>query len=539
MKRVKLTKRELINEIKRLKIKINKLESSGKIIKKNIRNFNYRLNPHKPQEIEDILIKTSHDLRERVKELGCLYNVSNILNEPKLPPEKLYPKILNAIISSYQYPGITACRLQLENKKYKTNHYRHTIWNQKNPILFHGKKIGELEVCYLEKRPTIDEGPFLKEERNLITSISQILSRFIERKKVKDELQQSESRFRTLIEKAPVAISLARKGVYVYANRMFLQMFGFNNINELKGKPEIEQFAPQCRKEITKRTLLREKRVPVPDVYESVGLNRKGIQFPIHIAVARVDLAEGPASIGFFTDITERNRANADLKESREQLKNFAAHLQSVREEERVYISRELHDNLGQNLTALRIDLYRMIKKLTEENTKDNLGQFISQAEGMIYIVDSTIQLVRTIARELRPSVLDDLGLLAAIEWQIGEFIKRSGINCNLITTLKKIEIDKTHSVGVFRIIQESLTNVIRHSRATNVKIRIKENEFYTSIEIEDNGCGIKESNINSTKSLGLLGMRERAFLFGGELIIKKKKVKGTKLILTIPKIKK
>lgn len=519
---------------------------------KKIRNTKKEINKSKPvknntinkanskqKKVYDILKSTTHNLNERVKELNCLYSISNILNEPRLPAEKIYNRILKVIISSYQYPEITVVKLLVDGNEYKTKYFKETIWKQSKPIIVRNKKIGELEICYLKKCRKADEGPFLKEERHLINSIVQLLSQFIGRKRIENALQQSESRFRTLIEKAPVAITLSRNGLHLYTNKMFLKLYGFKNSSELNGKPVLEQFAPQCRDEISNRTNRRKQNLPVPDVYESVGLNKNGLQFPVYIKVARVNFEDGPASIGFFSDITERKKAEYEIRESREQLKNFAAHLQTIREEERTYLSRELHDNLGQSLTALRIDLHNVITDILEKNVSGDLSNIIKQSYDLISIIDSTIQSMRDIARELRPSILDNLGLLAAIEWQIREFSKRSGMKCRLITTLNKINVEAKHSIGIFRIIQESLTNVLRHSKATMVSINIFEKETNTIIVIKDNGCGINKNDISSSKSLGLLGMRERALIFGGELLIKGFKTSGTKITIKIPITKK
>jgi|WetSurMetagenome_2_1015567.scaffolds.fasta_scaffold32923_4 signal transduction histidine kinase len=391
------------------KVKVNKEKMQGNQSLITEKTISYG----KSSKAEVILKKISHDLGERIKELSCLYKISNILNNSSLLTEDTFSKIIEVIIPSYQYPEITAAKLTLGDDEYKTDNFKSTPWKQTSPLLIKKKSIGKLEVVYLKKRPDIYEGPFLKEERHLINSITQLIVQYIIRKK-----------------------------------------------------------------------------------------------------------------------------AESELTESREQLKNFAAHLQTIREEERTYISRELHDNLGQSLTAMRIDLHNIITDLSEKNESNVLENIIKQSHNLISIIDSTIQTVRNIARELRPSILDNLGLLAAIEWQIREFSKRSGMKCRLVTSLNKIDIETKHSIGVFRIVQESLTNVLRHSKATEVTIKIFEKEANTVIEIKDNGCGINESEINSTKSLGLLGMRERALIFGGELLVKGEKAVGTKIFLKIPIIK-
>jgi PAS domain S-box-containing protein len=519
---------------------MNKLKNISKstILKPDNKSINNG-EIEKKKQVYDILKKTTHNLNERVKELNCLYSISNILNKPNLPTEIIYNRLLNVIIPSYQYPEITVVRLLLEGKEYKTKFFKETIWKQSKSVIVLGKKIGELEIYYLEKREKADEGPFLKEERHLINSIVQLLAQFIERKRIENALQKSESKFRTLIEKAPVAISLSRNRLHIYTNKMFIKMFGYKSTEELNGRPILEQFAPHCRAEIAERAHLVELHLPAPDVYESSGLRKDGKQFSVYITIARVILEDGPASIGFYSDITKRKKTEEELRDSREQLKNFAAHLQTIREEERTYISRELHDNLGQSLTALRIDLHNIITELSEKNESNNLDGIIKHSHDLVSIIDSTIQSMRNIARELRPSILDNLGLLAAIEWQIREFSKRSGMKCRLITTLEKINVETKHSIGIFRIIQESLTNVLRHSKATEVSIKVYEDGTYTIAEIKDNGCGIKKNDISSTKSLGLLGMRERALIFGGDLYIKGDNKSGTKITLKIPIIKK
>ena len=523
-----LAKSELIKKILRLERRLKRYELNGTPYSKESL-------PQK-NNFREILEKTTHDLGERVKELTCLYKISNLLNNPIIKTEKIYPKILDIIIPSYQYPEITVVRLILEGKYYISKNFRKTKWKQSNPIAVQGEKIGELEIYYLNKCTKSDEGPFLKEERNLINSITLLISQFVERKRIYEALQQSELKFKTLIEKAPMGIGITRKGFYIYVNKKFLEMYGFKNPNELIGKSLIGQVAPRFREEITKRIGLRDKKLPVPDRYECMCIKKNGEQFPIINVVTEVNLEDGIAQLAFAADITDRKKAEDAINESRIQLKSFAEHLQTVREEERIYISRELHDNLGQSLTALKIELFRTMKKITEEYKYNLPESIVKQIQSTITLVDGIIQSTRNIARNLRPVILDDIGLLAAIEWQTGEFEKRSGIKCKLITTLKEIPMEKVHSIGVFRIIQEALTNVMRHSRADSVSIKIGENGNNTLLRISDNGCGINESDINNANTMGIIGMRERAQVFGGEINIKGRKDKGTEIILKIPK---
>jgi signal transduction histidine kinase len=234
-------------------------------------------------------------------------------------------------------------------------------------------------------------------------------------------------------------------------------------------------------------------------------------------------------------DITKHKDATEEMLESQKQLKSFAAHLQTIKEEERIEIARELHDNLGQNLTALRIDISRLIKKINEADEKSNIKSIVVQAGELIPLIDATIQLVRKISRGLRPRGLDELGLVHAIEWQIEGFSKRTGISCKLELEVQTIEIEDTDKIAFSRIFQEALTNIMRHANATQVIVRISKKNYSTILEVKDNGIGINESQISDIESLGLTGMRERAVLLGGKLMIKGKKGKGTVVTLSIP----
>jgi signal transduction histidine kinase len=234
--------------------------------------------------------------------------------------------------------------------------------------------------------------------------------------------------------------------------------------------------------------------------------------------------------LSIFRDITEQKRAEDQLRNSEEMLRALAARLQSVREEERAMIAREIHDELGQVLTGLKIDLFWLSSKLPEDQ-KSLLGK----TKSMLELIDTTIQSVRKLSTELRPGVLDNLGLKAAIEWQIGEFQTRTGIRCEFIAPEEDIALDQDCSTAVFRIFQESLTNVVRHSKATRVNITLEKSADHLLLEVQDNGKGIQESKIVDLKSLGLLGMRERALYLGGKVKFEGTQGKGTKVTVLIP----
>jgi signal transduction histidine kinase len=234
-------------------------------------------------------------------------------------------------------------------------------------------------------------------------------------------------------------------------------------------------------------------------------------------------------------EIAERTQAEERLKNSRSQLRRLAAHLQSVREEERMRIAREIHDELGQALTGLKMDLSWLGHKASEVGPAVLHLGLLEKIRAMTDLADATIKTVRKIATELRPGVLDDLGLIAAIEWQAQEFQTRTGIQCQVVLPPDEVPLDQERSTAVFRIFQEILTNVARHARATAVDSRLTRAADSLILEVTDNGRGITENEISGSKSLGLLGMRERALLLGGEVTISGTPGQGTTVTVSIP----
>jgi len=227
----------------------------------------------------------------------------------------------------------------------------------------------------------------------------------------------------------------------------------------------------------------------------------------------------------------EHRRAEEQLRESHEELRALTVHLQSIREEERTRIAREVHDELGQALTSCKLDLSWIASRLPREQVP-----LLQKTRALISHMDSTIQTVRRISSELRPGVLDHLGLVAALEWQANEFQNRTGIKCDVHANVQEPLVDSNLSTTFFRIFQETLTNVIRHAGATEVTVDLRESDSRITLEVKDNGRGIQRHEISNTKSMGLLGMRERAALLGGVFKIGRlSRGKGTRVKVSIP----
>lgn len=231
-----------------------------------------------------------------------------------------------------------------------------------------------------------------------------------------------------------------------------------------------------------------------------------------------------------YEDITEKRLAEEELKRSREQLRSLSAHLQSVREKESTRIAREIHDELGQSLTALQMDVAWLGSQLPEE-----LMHLRENARRMARLVDGTIDSVHRIITELRPILLDDLGLTAAIEWQAKEFQKRSGIDCYVYIDCMDNSIEKDLATALFRIFQEMITNVARHAGAKAVWVRLVQKENELCLEVIDDGKGITQKQIEDSRSFGIMGIRERVNLWNGQVGITGKHSKGTTVSVTIP----
>ena len=211
-------------------------------------------------------------------------------------------------------------------------------------------------------------------------------------------------------------------------------------------------------------------------------------------------------------------------------MRELSRFLESVREDERTKLAREMHDELGQTLTALKIDLSWLARRLPQEQES-----LLEKTESMDELIDGAIQTVKRIATELRPGVLDDLGLADAIEWQTQEFGKRTDITFRFSASPEQVIVDRDRSTAIFRICQEALTNVVRHADATRVSVSLKKGPGRVSLRIRDNGKGIEESQILDPRAFGLLGMRERARVWGGEVTISGAPGKGTLVAVSIP----
>ena len=227
-------------------------------------------------------------------------------------------------------------------------------------------------------------------------------------------------------------------------------------------------------------------------------------------------------------EIRERRAVEEQYRESEQRLRALATRLVAIREEERTRIAREIHDELGQVLTGLRMDVTWLARKFGDKNKI-----LAEKSQAMTQLIDSTVHLVRRISTGMRPEVVDHMGLVEAIQWQAREFQKRTGIRCKCKLPAQNAELDGELSNAVFRTFQEMLTNVSRHAQASKVEVALTVTPEQLLLEVADDGLGVPPAKIADASSLGIIGMRERAQLFGGEFLLDGRR--GTKGTLRIP----
>ena len=318
----------------------------------------------------------------------------------------------------------------------------------------------------------------------------------------------------------------------VYFNRAAEEMFGVPRTRAL-GAP-LEQFMPQRFRAMHRRHVEEFGRTGVtsrrmgatPTLW---ALRADGAEFPIEASISQAGETGGRLYTVILRDITLRKQAEDALVESRRELRELSARVLEAREEEKTLIARELHDELGQLLTALKMDVAWLRERLTD-------GGLAARAHEMAALLDQTVASTRRISAELRPLMLDDLGLADAATWLVDEFGKRSGIHCELRSAgIAGLDVAKPVATAVYRALQESLTNIARHSAAKQAWINLEAQDGAIRLEIEDDGRGIAPQDVAKRRSLGLKGMRERFSYLGGTFDVARAPRGGTRVRITVP----
>lgn len=352
-----------------------------------------------------------------------------------------------------------------------------------------------------------------------------------DRKEAEETLRLEKDNFRHSLDDSPLGIRIvSQQGKTIYVNQTLLDFYGFDSLEELQKVPLENRYTHESFVEAQERKTARVNGTFTATNY-NVSILAKNGEIRHLKGYSKKVLWDGIWQFQIiYEDITEIKKREFELESSREQLEQLNLYLQRVREEERKRISRELHDELGQALTAIKIDLGILKNNIINQNN------ILPNIDKISSLLNDSIITVQRLTSELRPHILDDLGLVPAIEWYTGEYIKRTGISINLDID-KSISLPTEIELVIFRILQESLTNIARHSKAGTAEIFFYRQKSDVLLEIKDDGIGISAVDRKSPKSLGLFNMNERAREIGGTFVIESRKKRGTRICLTVPDI--
>jgi PAS domain S-box-containing protein len=376
---------------------------------------------------------------------------------------------------------------------------------------------------------------FPGEDRRRLVIVHETIT---ERKLAELELRESENRYRGLFENSMLGISETNtEGRLVSANLAYARLYGFAGVEEMLGEIHdvgLQLYAdPEDRKDVL-RTLAENGQM---EPREMQVRRRDGST--IYVLVSAREIRDEAGSLRGYQashiDISERKRVEDELRASHEQMRTLASRAQATMESERSTIARRIHDLLSQILTRLKIDLVWLQRRLENAEQASQPRALAARVVEMVGMADEAVSVVQRIATELRPAVLDSLGLGAALVWLAWDFGKHSEITCRAFVPEGDLIVDKDVATAAFRIAQESLSNIARHSGAENAEIRLLRESKSLILSIHDDGRGIEPEKLRDPLSIGLAGMRERARLVGGRLIIRRALPSGTTVDARFP----
>ena len=357
-----------------------------------------------------------------------------------------------------------------------------------------------------------------------------------DRRKAEEALRKSEERYRQLVEAMNEGLVYVDENENItFINDKMANMLTLAK-DDLVGA-SIENILPEDGKLKFRENFRKKKRgKQMPFEIELSGGKRKKVYVRFSPQPVFDETRKFKGSVMVVSDLTEHILTEEKLRESQEELHNLSVHLQHIREEESRGIARQIHDDLGQTLTALKMDIAMISRK--SPGTEEEYRRFLQKKDSMLDLIDTTMKSVQSITSELRPGLLDDLGLIPAMEWQTQEYEQRSGIKFYLKLNSKDGEISPELSTALYRIYQEACTNILRHSKATIVRVSMEiKGKVFPRLEmiIKDNGTGISKKAIESSQSFGLMGMRERLRPFRGTIHLEGKPQRGTVVTLNVP----
>jgi len=368
----------------------------------------------------------------------------------------------------------------------------------------------------------------IKSEEGKVTRLLLVSNDITQQKKFQQKLIESEEKYRVLFEKSPVPMWIFDKqGLDILeVNMAAIKHYGYKKeefcslkLHDIKAEAKASRLSEMAAKS-SSHTIS----------FNAVHKKKNGNLIKVNVTANSIDYDNKEAGLAVIIDRTGEELAKSDLIKSRNELRTLASHLENIREDERTNIAREIHDELGQQLTGVKMDISWIKRNLGIRDEKVN-AKIISALE----LVDGAITTVRKIATELRPSILDDLGVSEAIDWQAREFATRTGIIVNFTSNVADVKFPPAVSIAIFRIFQEALTNVARHANASAITSSLNKKDNSLVLIIADNGIGFNQTDQKSRKTLGLLGMEERVIALNGKYNISSKRGKGTAVSVQVP----
>lgn len=426
------------------------------------------------------------------------------------------------------------------------------LWEINNSRAYNGELIDEIvQYNFKNESAVYQQIIFPIQDEKHIIGIAGFNIDITERVRAEEELKRSENAlnrqnelFTLLLKNLPVGVFMveAPSGRPIMANDAAMQLLGRgilphatpDNLAEVYNTYKVGYEGYYPKNELPIILGMQGISAHIDDM---IVIRPDGTQTLLEIFGSPVTDNQGNiwASLVSFTDITERKNAEVTLKNSQEQLKQFAAHLQNVREDERTGLAREIHDDLGQILVALKIDMGLLKNKVVKELDSKMNPDVMIKFDNLVGLVDNTIKTTRRIMTGLRPEVLEMLGFIEAAKLYTKDFEERHKIKCVFESSITTLDVAPQQSVALFRILQEALTNVVRHAKATQVTVQLLIENNRLIMEIVDNGIGFPKNHKVRNDSYGLIGMNERVFLLEGELIIEGKPGEGTIVRIEMP----
>jgi PAS domain S-box-containing protein len=469
------------------------------------------------RKAEQEILQMNHAIGERIKELNCLYKISELANTADKSIEEILQQCVNLIPPSYQYPDITQARIIFGKKAYTSPDLNVSQWKQEAKISAGNSKIGSVEVFYSQKMPEMDEGPFLKEERFLINSIADILGNAVENKRKELELRSSEEKFRTLVEQNLVGVFILQDENFQYVNPGLEQISGYTKA-ELETNIKFHSLIHHDDVLRVRTNYLRRLRgEEVDSQYMFRIFNRTGEMRYVNAIVSQITFYGQPAILGTIIDITDRV----------EEEKRIGKAVNNAQEKERMQIGMELHDNVQQILVGSLINLdfakRRLDNKTVIENTLTNVSVYVNDA----------LQELRRLSHELAPSLNHPGSFTDKLNHLISTINKTDAVQFIVDTGKEEVALADDVQVALYRIVQEQLNNVFKYARAKHVWITIRQQNGSLQLTVKDDGIGFDDTTVK--RGIGLENIARRTHVLGGSSKIVSAPGNGCELTVEIP----